>query len=596
VLDPSLAAQAFNNVGTNLLFDFQRLSQKLLGAPVHREASIPVAGSLSVAGTADLAGNTATFNANNVCTAVIAAGEQSVGFHLTAGTLDATLTPYITNQIGAVNCATAGTCTATAFSSGASIVVTNPSGVKDVGVNLVGGVRQVQVCTTTYSSGSASGVVTATFVQAAWLGHTIDTGGALRSVGFVLNPGSYNGQVTPSTSKDNSNWATVGFIRPDTSLTNTFSGNLSAGLFLGVQMVSGDRYARVCTSNFTSGTATAFLTATNIAQQQTLSTQLPLSLDGSGFLAVHEQGTATVSGTVTANIGTSGSLALDATLTGGTQKAIVRGGAKGATAAADVTSTANGVDHQGLDVNVNNTPTVTANAGSGTFNIQANASTNLAQINGTTILTGNGTTGAGSPRVTIASDNTPFTVNAAQSGSWTADLSDRAARLLGVVYGSQAQQLKQTATNFNLQVELASAARSIDPRSIRALTPRARGLRTSVHSPPAPPRSTRSAGSSTTRRPPRLTTGKAAAARITNEPRALHINLRNAGRDGDWDLRRAGAARTRRAATTQPDLRHRHREHRHLRLARARRQRHRAPGVAGLGHLRPEGRARSRAR
>jgi hypothetical protein len=28
VLDPSLAAQAFNNVGTNLLFDFQRLSQK----------------------------------------------------------------------------------------------------------------------------------------------------------------------------------------------------------------------------------------------------------------------------------------------------------------------------------------------------------------------------------------------------------------------------------------------------------------------------------------------------------------------------------------------------------------------------------------
>jgi hypothetical protein len=43
-------------------------------------------------------------------------------------------------------------------------------------------------------------------------------------------------------------------------------------------------------------------------------------------------------------------LATDATLTGGTQKAIVRGGAKGATAAADITSTAEGADHQAIDV------------------------------------------------------------------------------------------------------------------------------------------------------------------------------------------------------------------------------------------------------
>lgn len=33
--------------------------------------------------------------------------------------------------------------------------------------------------------------------------------------------------------------------------------------------------------------------------------------------------------------------------------------------------------------------------------------------------TGNGTAGTGTPRVTIASDNTAFTVNAAQSGTWT---------------------------------------------------------------------------------------------------------------------------------------------------------------------------------
>lgn len=136
--------------------------------------------------------------------------------------------------------------------------------------------------------------------------------------------------------------------------------------------------------------------------------QLPAALDGSGLLKVHEQGTANVSvqnaslpvtqsgtwtvqpgntanttpwlttisqagnsaavtganalkvdgsavtqpvsGTVTANIGTSGSLALDATLTGGTQKAINRGGAKGSTTAADITSTASGANHQALDV------------------------------------------------------------------------------------------------------------------------------------------------------------------------------------------------------------------------------------------------------
>lgn len=56
---------------------------------------------------------------------------------------------------------------------------------------------------------------------------------------------------------------------------------------------------------------------------------------------------------VTANAGTNlntSALALDATLTGGTAKAINRGGAKGTTVAADITGTAEGADHQALDV------------------------------------------------------------------------------------------------------------------------------------------------------------------------------------------------------------------------------------------------------
>jgi hypothetical protein len=52
-------------------------------------------------------------------------------------------------------------------------------------------------------------------------------------------------------------------------------------------------------------------------------------------------------------------------------------------------------------------------------NSGGNAAVNVAQINGTTTLTGNGTTGAGSQRVTIASDNTAFSVNAVESGTWT---------------------------------------------------------------------------------------------------------------------------------------------------------------------------------
>lgn len=69
--------------------------------------------------------------------------------------------------------------------------------------------------------------------------------------------------------------------------------------------------------------------------------------------------------------------------------------------------------------------TALANAVSPTFtetdltllsvNLTGNLRTTLQQISGTTILTGNGTTGAGSQRVTIASDNTPFPVKIDQT-------------------------------------------------------------------------------------------------------------------------------------------------------------------------------------
>jgi hypothetical protein len=50
--------------------------------------------------------------------------------------------------------------------------------------------------------------------------------------------------------------------------------------------------------------------------------------------------------------------------------------------------------------------------------LEANQSTNIAQMNGVTVTMGNGVAGTGVQRVAIASDNTAFTVNAVQSGTW----------------------------------------------------------------------------------------------------------------------------------------------------------------------------------
>jgi hypothetical protein len=145
-----------------------------------------------------------------------------------------------------------------------------------------------------------------------------------------------------------------------------------------------------------------------------------LTVDGSAV-------TQPISGTITANIGTSGSLALDATLakltvsqgaaTGTNTQALV--GAVATSAAPTYTTgtinplslTTSGllrVDGSGVTQPV-----------SGTVSITANSSVNLNQVAGTTVATGNGVVGTGVQRVAIASNNTAFPVNAVQSGTWT---------------------------------------------------------------------------------------------------------------------------------------------------------------------------------
>lgn len=91
--------------------------------------------------------------------------------------------------------------------------------------------------------------------------------------------------------------------------------------------------------------------------QTTPGTTNKVSIGTDGTVAINAAlptGTNSI-GQVTANAGTNlntSALALDATLTGGTQKSIVRGGAKGTTTAADVTSTSQSADRNALDVQI----------------------------------------------------------------------------------------------------------------------------------------------------------------------------------------------------------------------------------------------------
>lgn len=105
-------------------------------------------------------------------------------------------------------------------------------------------------------------------------------------------------------------------------------------------------------------------------------------------------GPVTVDGTVSVT-----GVAQDSTLTGGTMKAIARGGAKGATAAADVTSTAEGADHQAIDVQL-----YSGGVAKDPTAIRALTSADVVTIVPPT--SGNGTA-ASSVRVAMASDNSP---------------------------------------------------------------------------------------------------------------------------------------------------------------------------------------------
>lgn len=345
---------------------------------------IPISGTVNSAGAADATGS-ATFNANSVCAFVATAGQFGAGFTLQAGTLAATLTPSV--SVDSTN-GTNGTWTNTSFldingNATNSIVATNPNAAIAYGLRSISGERFARVCTTSYTSGSAVGNMTASTPQ----------------------------PPTPAATSD---------------IT--------------------DRTARVL-GQLTDGSATIVPAKTG---------QLPAALDASGGVKTHEVGTATVSGTVTTTPPSHASTNVDQVngTTVDTNSGVKSAGTQRVVIATDQPSLTNKLlvtpdsvalpAHQSANVDQWNGNTVDTNSGvksAGTVRVvlatdqpsltnkllvtpdsvalPANQSVNVTQINSVTPLMGNGVTGTGSQRVTIASDNTAFTVNAAESGTWT---------------------------------------------------------------------------------------------------------------------------------------------------------------------------------
>lgn len=143
------------------------------------------------------------------------------------------------------------------------------------------------------------------------------------------------------------------------------------------------------------------------------------------------QATQPVSGTITANAGTNlntSALALDATLTGGTQK----------TKLVDTAGTNVGSISAAGALKVDNSAVTQPVSGTVTTTPPSNASSNIAQINGVTPLMGNGVSGTGAQRVTLASDSTGQVAIATGSNT------------IGALTANQSMNLAQTAGNTTL--------------------------------------------------------------------------------------------------------------------------------------------------
>jgi hypothetical protein len=332
---------------------------KLIGIQLDGSGQLKVAGTFSASGATDTVGSTASLGALNDAVNVALAGEAGCGVHVASG-LTGTLTPELSIDNGTTWFATkfidtAGATTATQVLSGGAL---------DTGIVVLGGARKCRVRVSSYTSGSASSFCIATYTSSA---------GA---------SGGGGGSVTQGTSP----WVTQ-------------DNHTTAAVPLSLRLSDGAAFYKATTPSDTQPVSNANLDAA----LSTLATQATLS---------------TLNGKFTDD--TAGSTFAD-------EAATNRLAARSALLLYDSTATVNqrllawqGDSTNGAWVNVKSSAAIALAAGAATIgSLAANQSVNVAMINGVTPLMGNGVTGTGSQRVTIASDNTAFSVNSVQSGTWT---------------------------------------------------------------------------------------------------------------------------------------------------------------------------------
>lgn len=238
----------------------------------------------------------------------------------------------------------------------------------------------------------------------------------------VQTQGTWTGNLQPQVTVDGTNWE---IAAPLTAMniggTSGVIGSSTVGMWQ--VNVSGAVSFRMQASSAITGTATLSLVATTAPQKATVIQGTDgvrprtVLTDSSGNLQVGQTGTWTVGATIA-----DGSDVAE----GAVADAVVAAGAAGSVSAklrrltTDLSTVATNtgaatpagsaiIGKVGIDQTTPGTTNLVA--------LAANQSVNVAQINATTPLMGNGTTGTGSPRVTIASDNTAFTVNLGTGGT-----------------------------------------------------------------------------------------------------------------------------------------------------------------------------------
>lgn len=217
----------------------------------------------------------------------------------------------------------------------------------------------------------------------------------LTSAGALITSGTFTGTVSSSAN------ATAAAPSYSEGTENPFSQNLSGDL---------RTIAKQSTSPWiVAGGGTAGSAATGVATIQGIASMTPVQVS---------QATA---GNLNATVVGTGTFAVQATLAAETTKVI-------------------GTVNQGTS------PWVISGS------LTANQTVNVAQINGVTPLMGNGVTGTGSQRVTIASDNTAFSVNATLSAETT--------KVIGVVRTADGSGNLLTSTGNALDVNIKTSAAS----------------------------------------------------------------------------------------------------------------------------------------